>query len=100
MTTPPNSPIEWLEQIKGYLQRCKDTEWDENDERNYLVAKAALADWGKPMEALSPTARKQGHAALFAYLGDYKPPAVVSEMNDLIFIVHKYFEKIEAARLP
>jgi len=81
---------EWLDNIKGFLSRCKDTEWDENDESHFLVVKALVS---QPVHDLGPTAKKQAYQRLFDYLCSLEKPYLVSEMDGLILIVKKYFSE-------
>jgi len=80
--------IKWLEEMKCYLNRCKDTEWSDSDEQNLLACKAVFIS---PTDELGPTARKDAYQKLFDYLCGLEKPPLTSEMDDIIFIVKRHF---------
>ena len=90
--TTPKTPhiVEWLEQIKGYIGRCKDTEWSDEDENNLLFVKTITSELGDE-NGLGPTALNQAYQELFDYLCRLEKPPVRSEMDDIIFLIKRWW---------
>ena len=89
--------IEWIEQIKAYINRCKDTEWSDDDELHLIAIRGVFID---PSIELGHTTKKQAYQELFNYLCLLEKPPVISEMNDIINIVLKNFSESGYLRAP
>ncbi len=76
----------WLEQVKGFLQRCRDTEWDDHDD---YIMRVILSNRPKIPEETN----KDAYQELFGLLESIEKPHTNSEMNDIINCVLKWWGK-------
>lgn len=80
--------LEWLENVKGFLSRCKDTEWDESDE--YILR--VILSW-MPVTPDVKSDRARAYQELYGLLESLDKPHTNSEMNDIINVVLKWWGK-------
>lgn len=78
--------IIWLENIKGFLSRCKDTEWGVDDEYNYQNILRLIKKTPIPLD--TPGAYQE----FFDLFCSIEKPPTRSELDDIINLVIRHWQ--------